>query len=213
MNEHLAYVRRQQAERVMQALRKNRMQPYYAATAAEVAPLVKSLVPQGACVAMGGSMTLAECGVESLLRGGDYRLLDRYAPGLSREEGERIMREAFFCDWYFSSTNAVTEAGELYNVDGNANRVAALAYGPANVCIVAGINKIVPDLAAAQRRVKETAAPANTHRLGCATPCAKTGKCENCTGPGRICCTTLVLQQQRAENRIKVILVGEELGY
>lgn len=213
MNEHLAYVQRQQIERVMQALRKNRMQPYFAATAAEVVPLIKSLMPQGAAAAMGGSMTLAECGVEALLRSGDYRFLDRYAPGLSREEGERVMREAFFSDWYFSSANAITMAGELYNVDGNANRVAALAYGPANVCVVAGINKIVPDLAAAERRVKEIAAPANTHRLACATPCAKTGKCESCASPGRICCTTLVLQQQRIENRIKVILVGEPLGY
>lgn len=213
MDEHLAYVRRQQAERVMQALQKNRMQPYYADTAAQVVPLVKDLVPQGAAVAMGGSMTLAECGVEALLRGGGYRFLDRYAPGLSPQDSQRMMREAFFSDWYFSSANAVTQAGELYSVDGNANRVAALAYGPANVCVVVGMNKLVPDLAAAERRVKEIAAPANTHRLACAAPCAKTGKCENCCGPGRICCTTLILQQQRIENRIRVILVGESLGY
>ena len=111
------------------------------------------------------------------------------------------------------SSNAVTEEGELYNVDGNSNRVAALAYGPDSVIVVAGCNKIVPDIAAAVERVKKIAAPVNATRLHCSTPCAKTGECMNCHSDGRICCNYLVSAQQRHQDRIKVILVGEELGY
>ena len=114
---------------------------------------------------------------------------------------------------YFASANAVTEAGEVLNVDGNANRVAAITFGPASVILVVGSNKIVKDLAAADARVKAVAAPANAKRLSCKTPCAVTGQCENCQSPGRICCTYVLHRYQRVPGRIKVILVGQELGY
>ena len=174
---------------------------------------MQSLLQPGQTVTCGGSVTLSECGIIDLLRSGQYHYLDRDRPDLTPEQKKQIFRQAFSADVYLMSSNAVTEEGELYNVDGNSNRVAALAYGPDSVIVVAGCNKIVPDLAAAVERVKKIAAPVNATRLHCSTPCAKTGECMNCHSDGRICCNYLVSAQQRHQDRIKVILVGEELGY
>lgn len=211
MNEFAFGVIEKRIQRTVEALQKNAMDAFYVKTAAEVAPLAASLMPKGSVVACGGSVTLAETGVMQLLSGGDYRFLDR--AGLSGQALQKVFRDAFSADWYCTSSNAITEQGELYNVDGNANRIAALAYGPTNVLVVAGYNKIVPDLAAAEARVRAIAAPANTARLSCKTPCAVTGKCEDCHSPARICCSTLICGQQRVPGRIKVVLVGEELGF
>ncbi len=208
-------------EKVLENLRKNRMEAHYVATKEDVVPLVKELVKEGSSVASGGSMTLKETGVAELLRSGFYRFSDRTAPNVTPEEKERIEREAFFADAFFCSANAITEQGELVNVDGTANRVAAIAYGPKSVIVVAGVNKIVKDVEEGIRRVKTIAAPLNTKRLSCDTYCNKAGHClglngdltAGCASPGRICCSYLICGPQRFENRIKVILVGEELGY
>ena len=133
MDRSLAEVTRQRMERTAGALRKNNMEAYCVDTAAEVAPLVQKLVPAGAVVSAGGSMSLAECGVMELLRSGAYQFLDRGVPGLTSEQIGEIYRKTFFADCYFASANAVTEAGEILNVDGNANRVAAITFGPASV--------------------------------------------------------------------------------
>ena len=208
-------------EKVLENLKKNRMEAYFAATKEDVLPLVKELVKEGASVAAGGSMTLKETGVAELLRSGYYRFSDRTAPGISPEEKDRIEREAFFADAFFCSANAITEQGELVNVDGYANRVAAIAFGPKSVIVVAGINKIVKNVDEGIRRVKTIAAPMNTKRLSCDTYCNKNGHClgldgdfaEGCASPDRICSSYLICGQQRIKNRIKVILVGEELGF
>ncbi len=213
MDQSLAFVTRRRMERTAEALRKNNMEAYCVDTAAEVAPLVRSLVPEGAVVSAGGSMSLTECGVMELLRSGAYRFLDRAAPGLTQGDIDEIYRKAFFADCYLASANAVTEAGEILNVDGNANRVAAITFGPASVILVVGCNKLVKDVAEAERRVREVAAPANAKRLSCQTPCASAGHCADCRSPGRICCTYVLHRYQRAAGRIKVILVGEPLGY
>ena len=213
MKEFLDELLLQRMERTAAALEKNRMEAHLVATKEEVVPLIRSLLAPGDVVSVGGSVTLDECGVLGLLRCGDYQFLDRYAPGLTADEIGEIYRKSFFADAYLCSSNAVTENGELYNVDGNANRVAAMTFGPKKVILVVGVNKIVPDLAAAERRVQEIAAPANAKRLSCKTPCAATGKCADCAGDGRICCTAVIHRQQRVPGRIKVILVGEPLGY
>lgn len=208
-------------EKVLENLRKNRMDAYYAATKEDVVPLVKKLVAEGASVASGGSVTLKETGVAELLHSGFYRFADRTAPNVTPEEKERIERETFFADAFFCSANAITEQGELVNVDGNANRVAAIAFGPKSVIVVAGVNKIVKDVEEGIRRVKTVAAPRNTKRLSCKTYCNQAGECmglegsmtAGCASPDRICCSYLVCSHQRIPNRIKVILVGEELGY
>lgn len=208
-------------EKVLENLKKNRMDAYFAASKEDVVPLVKELVQEGALVASGGSMTLKETGVAELLRSGYYQFSDRTAPGISLEEKEKIERETFSADAFFCSANAITEQGELVNVDGTANRIAAIAYGPKSVIVVAGINKIVKDVEEGIRRVKAIAAPLNTKRLSCKTYCEKEGHCmgldgdltAGCASPERICCSYLICGPQRAKNRIKVILVNEELGF
>lgn len=211
----------EQIKRTMDALTHNRMNPHYVDTKAEVLPLVRSLLPEGCSVGVGGSMTLQETGVMELLRSGAYRFYDRYAPDLTPEQRNEVFREAAFADVFLCSSNAVTEQGELYNVDGHSNRIAALAFGPSRVVVIAGINKLVPDLPAAVRRVKEVAAPLNARRLHCDTYCNQAGHClhpqgsmnEGCASPQRICRNALVSAMQEDPQRLHVILVGEALGY
>lgn len=209
-------------KKTMENLERNGIKPFFVETKEEVVPLVKSLVPEGSSVSCGGSVTLNETGVFSLLESGYYDFIDRR--GLEGEALRDCYIKAFGCDAYFCSSNAVTENGELYNVDGNSNRVACIVFGPRQVIMVVGINKIVPDVNAAIQRLKECAAPPNTKRLGCQTPCAVTGHCisldtenplmcDGCRSPQRICCNYVVTAQQRHKDRIKVILVNEELGY
>lgn len=209
-------------EKTAAALEKNNMKPFIAETKEQALEIAASLLKDGDTVASGGSMTLKETGVSDLLASGKYNFLDR--TGLSGDELKKCFRAAFSADVYFSSANAITENGELYNVDGNANRIAAITFGPDSVVIIAGYNKIVPDLDSAIRRVKECAAPPNAVRLGLETYCGKEGHCCNmtcsegdfadgCKSRGRMCCSFLVTSHQRAKDRIKVILVGEKLGY
>ena len=209
---------------VIENLKKNNMEVYTVGARADVVPLLERLLKKGDTVAVGGSKTLDEANVLMLLRNGDYNFLDRYAEGLSRAEIEEIFRKSFFADAYISSANAITEQGEIFNVDGNGNRVAALLFGPERVFVVAGKNKIVKNLDEAVKRVKTTAAPLNTKRLSCDTYCEKKGVCmalntdaehmtEGCNGEGRICCDYTVMAYQRKANRVCVILVDEVLGF
>ncbi len=198
------------------------MQATCVAEKRDVAVLVKSLLHTGDTVAVGGSATLFETGVIDLLHSGEYRFLDRYAAGLTPEQQLSVLQESLAADVYLCSSNAVTRAGELYNVDGRANRVAALAFGPRSVIVVVGCNKIVDDLSAAVHRVKTVAAPLNAKRLGCQTYCAVNGVCkaadsdrytDGCGSPDRICSHYLICGKQRIRDRIHVILVGEPLGF
>lgn len=205
-----------------EALKKNNMEFYYAPTAADVRDIVKSLMKSGDTVTHGGTVTLGECGLRELLESGDYNYLDRSK--CAPEEVPALYRQAFSADVYITSSNAITEDGVLYNVDGNSNRIAAIAFGPASVIVIAGYNKIVKDLAEAELRVKTEAAPPNCVRLDTGTPCSVTGECvslsksgrqmtDGCVCQKRICCNYLVSAYQRHAGRIKVIIVGEELGY
>ena len=201
----------QRMERTADALRKNNMEATCVKTAQDVVPVVRSLLHPGDVVSNGGSVSLAETGVMDLLRSGKYRFLDR--EGLSGDELGRVYRDAFSADAYFASANAVTDAGEIFNVDGNGNRVAAIAFGPKKVILVVGCNKLVADLHEAETRLETLAAPANTKRLSCATPCRETGVCAHCHSPARVCCTYTVQRFQRQKGRIHVILVAEPLGF
>ena len=211
----------QTVQKVLEALRKNYMLAEYVENKDAVVPLVKSLLTEGCTVATGGSRTLDETGVTDLLRSGAYTYFDRNNPALSPEEKAAMTAKGATADVYLCSSNAITEQGELYNVDGFSNRVSAIANGPKKVIMVVGVNKIVPNLDAAIRRVKTIAAPLNTKRLNCDTYCLKTGVCmgldgsmtDGCHSPARICCSYLVSAQQRIQNRIHVILVGESLGF
>ncbi len=208
-------------ENVVANLRKNHLNPQVVPSMVDVVPLIEQILNDGDTVAVGGSVTLDETGVIDLLRNGKYQFLDRYAQGLTREEQEEIFRRSFFADTYICSSNALTEQGELYNVDGTGNRVAAMAYGPKRVIVVVGVNKIVKNLDEAAKRVKTCAAPPNTRRLGFDTYCNKVGHCmkvdgtmtEGCASDMRICCSYLVTGYQRKTDRIHVILVQEPCGY
>lgn len=212
----------EEIRQTMENLEKNGMKPFYAETKEEVIPIIKSLVEKGSSVSHGGSETLKQTGVIDFLKNGDFDYIDRN--GLEGEELRDCYIRAFGCDAFFTSSNAVTMNGELYNVDGNSNRVACIVFGPRQVIMIVGANKIVKNIDDAVLRVKEAAAPPNTQRLDCKTPCAVTGKCislnrddsficDGCESPQRICCNYVISAKQRHKDRIKVIIVNESLGY
>ncbi|MDD7796277.1 lactate utilization protein [Clostridium sp. 'White wine YQ'] len=213
MDSSIAYVKEKKIERVIDALNKNNMNGYLVNSKDELIDKIKELVKEGSKVACGGSMTLFETGVIEHLRSNRYDFLDRYEEGLTGEEIKNIFRQSFFSDAYFASSNAITESGEIYNVDGNGNRVAAILYGPDKVIIVAGINKIVKDLDEAIKRNRAVSAPANAKRLNKATPCTRVGYCMDCKSPDRICREYTVIKSQGDKDRIHVIFLNEELGY
>ena len=158
-------------------------------------------------------MSLFETKVIDYLRNEKYKFLDRYKPGITPQEMKEIYRKSFFADAYFASTNAVTENGELYNVDGNGNRIAAMLYGPDKVILIVGVNKIVKDVQEAIDRNKYVCAPANAKRLSTKTPCQTTGVCMDCSSPERICCEYTLIKKQRTAGRMHVIFMNENIGY
>ncbi len=196
-------------------LEKNNITVFTAEKATEIPDIVKSILKKGEVVSCGGSVSLSECGVMELIKGGEYNFIDRTKYADIRE----AYLKSFDADTYFSSANALTQSGEIINVDGRCNRVAALLYGPKQIIYVIGANKIVPDIVSGFKRVKEIAAPKNATRLGCDTPCAKTGKCiseeigKGCQSPQRICSGYVISSYQREKDRVKVILCSEPLGY
>jgi len=185
---------------------------YYCETKEEALLTAKRFLTPGCSVSWGGSMTLEEIGLISDLKNSDYTVFDR-ATATTQEEKDALYAEVSHCDYYFMSSNAITLDGQLVNVDGLGNRVASLIHGPKNVVIVAGMNKVAPTLDAAMDRVRNQAAPPNCIRLGLNTPCAKFGRCVDCLDDSCICCETVITRKSRISGRIKVILVGEELGY
>ena len=215
MDENRKFVLEAQVERTMKALAKNQMPAVYAPTKAAAVKAVEAMLREGETISCGGSVTLAESGIRDLMKSGRYQFIDR-----EEMDPREAYLKTFDADVFLTSANAITEDGELYNVDGNGNRVAALIYGPQRVIVVAGVNKIVRNLEEAISRVKYVAAPANGVRLGTNTPCSHTGRCAQCEGgmtagcasEKRMCCQYVVTGYQRTD-RIRVVLVGEELGY
>lgn len=212
MNENVKAALKKRAEKVISALEKNNMKGYLVDTPDEAKEIIKELIKDDKLIVSGGTMTLKETGIQDFLNenySGIY--IDREK--LSPDEVNSLYRKAFSADTYFASTNAITEYGELYNVDGTGNRVAAMIFGPKQVIIVAGLNKIVTDLHSAVDRLETIASPANCVRLGKNTPCAKTGRCAHCLSPDRICNDYVIMAHQRDKDRIKVILISDEYGY
>ena len=211
----------EQVKKTIEALKANNMEAFFVKTKEEAKALALSLLNKGETLSCGGSVTLTETGIFTALKSGDYNFLDRSVEGLKAEDINKIYRDTFFADTYLTSANALTEKGELINVDGNANRVSAIAFGPKQVIVVVGINKIVKNIEEGIKRVKQIAAPLNTKRLGKNTPCSKTGVCiglngdlaDGCKSPDRICCDYVISAFQRQKNRIKVIICEENLGY
>mgnify|MGYP000276848732 CR=1 FL=1 len=224
MDDNKRNIMEKRIHKTIENLKANNMQAFYVGKKEDVLPLVSKLIKEGETVAVGGSMSLFECGVIDFLRKGNFNFLDRYKEGLTQDDIKKIYIDSFSADTYLCSSNAVTEKGELYNVDGASNRTAAILYGPKSVIMVVGHNKIVKNIDEAINRVKTIAAPANCVRLKCETFCKNKGECMSysakdnnitagCNTPARICCNYVISAYQRIKDRIKVIIVGEELGY
>lgn len=200
------------AQNVISEMAKRNIEGYYVCSKEEAVQKALSFLEEGMCISWGGSMTLSQIGLlDALKEKACYTLLDRTQ--VPPEKVPELYHKAFFADTYLMSSNAITQKGELVNIDGTGNRVAALIYGPKQVIIIAGINKIVTDVDAALNRIHNVTAPINALRLNKETPCAKTGKCHNCLSPDCICMQTVITRNSQIKGRIKVIIVGENLGY
>ena len=209
MNENIVKRNELLAQKVIKGLESRNMTGYYAQTAEEALKKALEIIPEGASVTMGGGMSVHEIGLVKALKEGNYNFIDRDA----MEDKRAAMLAAYDADFFLSSANAMTEDGILVNIDGNSNRVSAIAQGPKKVLFIVGMNKICDDVDGALKRARNVAAPINAQRFGLSTPCSKTGSCMDCKSPDTICCQFLVTRFSRHKDRIHVILVGDNLGF
>lgn len=197
------------ARKVIEGLESRNMSGYYAANKEEALGQALNLIPEGSTVTMGGGMSVHEIGLVDLLKKGNYKFIDRD----EMEDKRAAMLAAYDADFFLMSANAMTQDGILVNIDGNANRVSALAQGPRKVIVIVGMNKICDDVDGAMKRARNVAAPINAQRFGLNTPCSKTGACMNCKSPDTICCQFLITRYSKHKDRIHVILVNDMLGF
>jgi L-lactate utilization protein LutB len=201
-----------QVERTIKALKKNNFEALFVPDSKAAFEEVMKRIPDGTTVGIGGSVTLTQLGLQEALRKRGIHLIWPFQQAKSEEERLRLIRKSFSADIFLSSTNAITEDGKLYNVDASGNRVGAMFIGPKKTIIVSGVNKIVKDLDAAEKRLREWVAPQNVKRLKRKTPCVETGVCEDCDSPDRICNIYVTLAKKPSRIDVIVILVGEKLG-
>ncbi|MFT4104143.1 MAG: lactate utilization protein [Lacrimispora sp.] len=194
-------------------LQRNNMAGYFVETKEELLQLMASLIKNGEQVGWGDSVTLEETGVFEFIRSGSYILNDKHQSGLTPEEKRAVYLKNFDVDTFLTGTNAVTLDGKLFNIDGNGSRVAPMLYGPRQVIVVAGINKLTDHVEDAMRRTRQIAAPLDAVRLNKNTPCTKLGKCIDCRHEQRICNDFVLIAGQFVKNRIKVILINQEYGF
>ena len=209
MNENVVKRNELLAAKVIEGLGSRNMTGYYAKDKEEALKLALELIPKGCSVTMGGCMSAQEIGLTDAVKTSDYRYIDRNAAADKRA----AELETYGADVFISSANAMTDDGVLVNIDGNSNRVSAIAYGPKKVVFIVGINKICSDIDSALKRARNVAATTNVQRFGLSTPCTKTGTCFNCKSPDTICCQFLITRYSRHKDRIHVILVNDSLGF
>ncbi len=197
------------ANTVIKGLESRNMSGYYAANKEEALKPALSLIPEGSTVTMGGGMSVHEIGLVKALKEGNYEFIDRD----EMEDKRAAMLAAYDADVFLASANALTTDGVLVNIDGNANRVSAIAQGPKKVVFIVGLNKLCGDVDSAMKRARNVAAPVNAQRFNLSTPCAKTGACADCKSPDTICCQFLITRYSKHKDRIHVILVNEHLGF
>ena len=200
------------ASDIIQNFKKRQIEGYYCATKEEALEKALELIPRGASVAWGGSMTLIETGLMDTIKHGDYKVINREL-AKTPEEQRKTYGEMCCADYFLMSTNAITIDGELINIDGRGNRVAFLCYGPENVLLMVGMNKVVANVESGVERTRNVAAPLNAVRLQKKTLCGIIGKCEDCYSKDCMCGQLVITRRSGVPNRIKVILIGEELGY
>lgn len=197
------------ARRVIKGLESRNMTGYYAADREEALKTALEIIPEGSSITMGGAWSAHQIGLVNALKEGNYNFIDRE----DFEDPRQAWLLAYDADVYLSSANAVTADGVLINIDGNANRVSAIAQGPKKVLFIVGLNKVCEDVGSALSRARNIAAPMNAQRFPGELPCKKTGICADCKSPDTICCQMLITRYSRHKDRIHVILVNEELGY
>ncbi|MBQ9341537.1 MAG: lactate utilization protein [Lachnospiraceae bacterium] len=197
------------AKKVIKGLESRNMTGYYAADREEALKIALDIIPEGSSATMGGAVSVREIGLVQALIDGNYEFIDRDAI----EDKRAAMLKAYDVDFFLSSVNAMTEDGVLINIDGNANRVSAIAQGPRKVLFIVGMNKVCNDVDSAMKRARNVAAPINAQRFGLSTPCSETGSCMNCKSPDTICCQFLITRYSRHKDRIHVILVNDNLGF
>ncbi len=200
------------AQVVVKNLRSRHFDAYYCATKEEALRQALSLIPEGATVGWGGCASAEEIGLVDAVRKGNYHPIDRDT-AKTPEEKTQLMKQAMLAEVFLTGTNALSQDGELVNIDGTGNRVAAIVYGPDSVIVIAGMNKVCPTLEDAVTRARTVAAPLNSQRFAIQTPCNMTGTCSDCKSPQCICNQILITRHCRPAGRIKVILVGEDLGF
>ncbi len=197
------------AQTVIRGLESRNMTGYYAKDKEEALKKALELIPEKSSVTMGGAMSAHEIGLVDALKNGNYNFIDRDAC----EDKRAAMLAAYDADFFIASANAMTDDGIIINIDGNSNRVSAIAQGPKKILFIVGMNKVCSDVDSAMKRARNVAAPINAQRFGLSTPCAKTGKCMDCKSPDTICCQFLMTRYSRHKDRIHVILVNDNLGF
>lgn len=200
------------ADKVIKGLESRNMSGYYAETKEEALAKALELIPEGSSIGWGGSVSVSEIGLREAVINGNYEVFNR-DNCQTPEEKREIELKIFGSDFFLCSSNAITEDGILVNIDGNSNRVAAIAYGPKKVIMIVGMNKVAKDFDAALSRARNIAAPINAQRFPLDTPCKKNGSCANCKSRDTICCEFLVTRYSRHADRFHIILVNDELGY
>ncbi len=213
MDKNLHELYQRKIEQVLINLEKNNMKGTFLKDREELVKFLDERILDDAKVAVGGSQTLFELDLITYLRNRKVEFFDRYEEGLTPQGVKEVFRKSFMADVYLTSTNALTEEGYLYSVDGTGNRVAATLYGPDKVYVIVGINKLVGSFDEAVARVEEIAAPANCIRLNRNTPCVKMGTCVDCKVPERICNEYTLIKRQGVKDRIEVLILPFELGY
>lgn len=193
-------------------LHSRNFEAYYCSTAAQALEKALELIPAGSSVGWGGAASAEEIGLIEAIRSGDFQAFDR-AKANTPEEREKIMMNCFGADFFLTGANGLSLDGEMVNIDGNGNRVGAIIYGPKNVLVIAGMNKVMDTLEDAVTRARTVAAPINQQRFLKNTPCAVTGICADCKSPECICNHIVITRNCRPAGRIKFIIVGEELGF
>ena len=209
MNENITKRNNLLAQKVIKGLESRNMSGYYAGSREEALSIALSLIPEGCTATMGGGMSVHEIGLVDALKNGNYTFIDRDKMADKRA----AMLAAYDADVFLASANAITNDGIMVNIDGNANRISAIAQGPKKVILIVGMNKVCDDLDGAMKRARNVAAPINAQRFGLSTPCAKTGACMDCKSPDTICCQFLITRFSRHKDRIHVVLVNEDLGF
>ena len=199
------------AQILVKNLKKNHFDAYYCPTRQEALAKALELIPEGASVGWGGAMSAQQIGLIDAVNNGPYRAIDRdKAP--NPQEREKAMKQCLSADVFLTGANAISIDGQMVNIDGNGNRVAAIVYGPDSVVVVAGMIKVMDSLDDAVRRARTVAAPANKQRFALQTPCEVTGACADCHSDGCICNQMLITRNSKPAGRIKFVLVGEDLG-